>query len=203
MKFIVLGLSVMFLLGMVTSASAGLCAKCIDQMYIQNIGVCTKCGGSTSSGAFKLCIKCSGNLHKCQNCMAELGPAAGTVIDKAKVKDGVPLTNALELSAEHSGRTITVATGQDIVIRLKGNPTTGYSWKVGEITGDTITSQGEPTYVADAPHRKVVGAGSTFVCKLLANKTGTSTVRLVYVRPWEKDTPPVQTFTVTIEVKEK
>jgi predicted secreted protein len=55
-----------------------------------------------------------------------------------------------------------------------------------------------------AKHAKgIVGAGGTFVFKLQAVKPGNSTVKLVYVRPWEKDKPPVRTFTVTIEVQGK
>lgn len=188
MKFTMLSLSIALLLGMAVIANAVLCPKCIDRMYTQDIGVCTKCGGDTSSGAFKLCVKCSDNLHKCEHCMAAMDTTA-------------PKADTIELSAANDSNTVTVATGKDIVISLAGNPTTGYGWKIGQITGEAIKAQGEPTYVADAHLPGIVGAGGTFVFKLHAVKTGTSTVGLVYVRPWEKDTLPVKTFTVTIKVQ--
>jgi inhibitor of cysteine peptidase len=204
MKFIVLGLGVVLLLGMVGSAGAGLCPKCIGKMYIQNIGVCTNCGGSTASGAFKLCRKCSEKLHQCEHCMAALDapddkPPPKTAADEKPE----PKTDSLELSADHDGKTVTAMMGKDIVIRLAGNPTTGYTWRVGEITGEAVKSQGDPAYVATKHAQRMVGGGGTFVFKLQAVKPGTSTVKLVYVRPWEKGKPPVKTFSATIEVQEK
>ena len=98
---------------------------------------------------------------------------------------------------------MTVAKGKDIVVRLAGNPTTGYSWKVGEITGDAVKSQGDPAYEPTKTAQRMVGSGGTFVFKLQTVKAGKSTVKLEYARPWEKGTAPVQTFTATIEVQEK
>lgn len=195
MKSIALGLSVAFLLGLAGNACAGLCTKCIDNMHIQDIGVCTKCGGDTSSSAFKVCSNCSEKLHKCQNCMSAMDPTT----DKA----ATPKSDTLELSIANNSNTVTVAKGKDVVIRLAGNPTTGYSWKIGRITGEAVKAQDEPSYEADKHPKGLVGSGGTFVFKLQASQTGTSTVGLVYIRPWEKDTPPVKTFTVTIKVQQK
>jgi predicted secreted protein len=43
--------------------------------------------------------------------------------------------------------------------------------------------------------------GGVFVATFKAMRAGKATVRMGYRRPWEKDTPPVETFAVTIEVK--
>jgi len=207
MKFIVLQLSIALLLGMVGTAGASLCSKCIGKMYIQNLGVCTSCGGDTSSGAFKLCHKCSEKLHQCECCMVAINAPAGKADDKTPAKGdpdkkAEPKFNALELSADQDGKTATVAKGREIIVRLAGNPTTGFNWKVGEISGVAVKSQGDPTYVPTQHAQRMVGAGGTFVFKFLAVKPGKSTVKLVYARPWENEKPPVQSFTATIEVLE-
>ncbi len=213
MKFIMLELGIALLLGMVGTAGAGLCSKCIGKMYIQNLGVCTSCGGDTSSGAFKLCHKCSDKLHQCECCIAALDPPAGKAAGETPAtpppasgspsKKAEPKSEALELSADQDGKTVTVAKGREIVVRLAGNPTTGFNWKVSEISGAAVKSQGEPIYVPTQHAQRMVGTGGTFVFKFLAIKPGKSTIKLVYVRPWEKEKPPVQSFTATIEVQGK
>ncbi len=57
-------------------ASAELCDKCKDRMYIMVVGQCSSCGGTTASKAFKLCAKCSQEQGKCQHCLASLRPVA-------------------------------------------------------------------------------------------------------------------------------
>jgi inhibitor of cysteine peptidase len=219
MKFLALWLSVALILGMVRVAGAELCEKCKGKMYTQDIGTCTQCGGHTSSGAFKLCGKCSAKLHQCQHCLAPLGtpadaaaqppPPAATAEKPAEkpaektAEQAAEKTAALELTADHDGKTVAVPAGKQIVVRLAGNPTTGFSWKVGKISGEAVQAQGGPAYVADKHRPGIVGSGGTFVFKLLAAKEGKSTVKLVYLRPWEKDKPPIRTFTATIEVGKK
>ena len=67
-------------------ASAALCAKCEDMMFIQNMGKCKECGAETSSGAFSLCGACSAKLNKCQACGAVLAAGAG---GKPGIRPGV------------------------------------------------------------------------------------------------------------------
>lgn len=206
MKGIVVGLSAAFLLGMAGMASAGLCPKYAGMFFTADVGTCTTCGGHTASGAFKLCAKCSDKVPKCENCMAALAAPDG----EAKAKPGTPKTpdkktapksSAVELSAEHNGKTVTVAPGKNITIRLAGNITTGYAWEVAEITGQAVKAQGEPAYVDGEHPPGVEGGGGTFVIKLRAVKPGKSTVKLIYVRD-KKDTPTEEDiFTTRIEVQ--
>jgi inhibitor of cysteine peptidase len=192
---------------MVGAVQAGLCPKCAGKMYTQDIGTCTKCGGPTSSGAFKLCRKCSEAEKKCEHCMGPLTPPPSKHTKDKKAADDKAAkaeekSDALELAQEHDGKTVTVPVGKDIVIRLPGNPTTGFSWKIGEVKGEAVKSQGEPAYVT-RPHKPgMVGVGGTYTFKLQAVEEGKATVKLVYLRPWEKKDPH-QTFTVTVQVEKK
>ena len=47
----------------------------------------------------------------------------------------------------------------------------------------------------------VVGAGGREVLRFEAQQPGTTTLELVYHRPWEKDVEPLERFTVEVVVE--
>ncbi|MCK4623926.1 MAG: protease inhibitor I42 family protein, partial [Phycisphaerae bacterium] len=119
---------------------------------------------------------------------------------------------ALELDESHNGKTVSAVVGQEIVIRLKGNATTGYSWVVGKIEGDALGQVGKVKYVSDDPPRLVpgrgrrimrhrVGGGGKYVFTFRATKAGTAKLSLEYKRGWEKNKPAARTFTLTLLIK--
>ena len=57
------------------AASAELCKKCKDGMYIMSVGKCVNCGGFAGSAAFKLCKACSTKLGQCEHCRGPLKAA--------------------------------------------------------------------------------------------------------------------------------
>lgn len=177
--------------------AAELCGTCKGKMYITNLGKCVECGKWTSSGAFKLCKKCSTKLGQCEHCRAALGDGGEKAPTTKPADAGKPIT--LDRSA--SGRTVTPAPGQQVVISLKGNPTTGYSWSCAGIEGDAAVAVGKIKYVTDRAEPRRMGAGGMFVATFKAAKIGKSTITLEYKRPWEKGKPPAETFTLTVEVK--
>ena len=168
-------------------ASAELCAKCKGKMYIQNIGTCKECGGHTSSGAFKLCGKCSAKLGQCEHCRAAL--------------KGAKPANVVALDEKANGKTVAVAMGKTLVVRLAGNITTGYGWTVKKLDGDALKQDGKVKYEQKKTPRPMVGSGGTFVATFNTVKPGKATIAMAYARPWEKDTPPIKTFTVTVTVE--
>ena len=177
---------------------AALCPKCNELMYTTDIGKCTVCGGDTSSGAFKLCAKCSSAKHQCQHCLTALAEAPAT-----KASEKPAAEPATKLTDADDGKTFKVKVGDVVAISLKGNPTTGYSWRTAKLDGKAVEQAGQPKYTTN-PHRPgMVGVGGKFVFRFNAAKSGKTQVHLEYVRPWEKNIKPVQTFTATIEVEEK
>lgn len=102
------------------------------------------------------------------------------------------------LTAENDGQTINIKKGNEIVVKLEGNATTGYVWSGQDLNEQYWQQQGEEEYKSDS---SLVGAGgiSTFTFKTL--QPGQTTLKLVYSRPFEKDTPPEKTFEVTIVVE--
>ncbi len=102
------------------------------------------------------------------------------------------------LTAENNGQTINIKKGNEIVVKLEGNATTGYVWSVQDLDEQYLQQKGEEDYKSDS---NLVGAGgiSTFTFK--TQQPGQTTLKLVYSRPFEKDTPPEKTFEVTVVVE--
>lgn len=106
----------------------------------------------------------------------------------------------LVVTSADNGRTLPAKVGQAIVVPLKGNPTTGFSWGLAGIDGPAVVLDGEIKY-QEYPHSKgKVGAPGTFQAKFKAIQPGNATVKLHYLRPWEKNQKPAETFEVTFTV---
>ena len=110
---------------------------------------------------------------------------------------------AQKLTEDDNGKTIKVKVGDLVAISLKGNPTTGFSWRTAKLDGKAIEQIGDPKYTTNRHRPGMVGVGGTFLFKFKAAKSGKTEVNLEYVRPWEKDKKPVKTFAVTVEVEGK
>ncbi len=129
-------------------------------------------------------------------------PKATAAKAKSATEEKAKIT-ALNLKKEDSGKEFTVVPGQEIVVALSGNPTTGYSWEIAEGKTDAKILKQIKTgdeYVAGKSNG-MAGAGGTFYFRYQAEKEGNTQVVLQYKRPWEKDTDPAETFTAKIKVK--
>ncbi len=139
-------------------------------------------------------------------------PPAGRLLP-SPAKSVPSYLRTLELDEPFNGKTVSATVGQNIIIRLKGNVTTGYSWVVGEIEGDALGQVGKVKYVSDQPPmpaggrgrrlmRHRVGGGGKYVFTFTAKKPGTAKLTLEYKRGWEKNKPPAKTLTLTVNVKD-
>ncbi len=95
-----------------------------------------------------------------------------------------------------NGRTIRAHVGDTLVVRLPGNPTTGYRWSVARIP-KSLRLLGS-VYVPSPPRR--IGQGGTFVFRFKTT-SGSGSLRLVYRRPWEESTPPLRTFVLAVRTR--
>jgi inhibitor of cysteine peptidase len=120
---------------------------------------------------------------------------------------GAMLTCASALSAA-TADTITVGAAANgsrrslhrrdvLVVRLRSNPSTGYSWRVCSGARPVLALAGR-AYVPPKDDR--LGAPGTAVLRFRAVATGKTVLRLGYTRPWEKDVAPAQTFTLRVTV---
>ena len=97
------------------------------------------------------------------------------------------------------GSEVTLKTGQLLRVRLRSNPTTGYSWAQDvKIDPPLLIQLGAPTY--DAPTSGKMGAGGHEIFRFKSTKPGKASLQFSYRRPWEKDvSPDVIEWPVTVE----
>jgi|GEM_PF-1326696 len=108
-----------------------------------------------------------------------------------------PAPTSLALAKSSSGETFTIQQGGSIGLRLRGNPTTGYSWNVGALpAGLSLASEDFQGGGAGGP----IGSGGTFVFEFAADAVGEHVLELDYRRPWEPAANAAETFTATIKV---
>jgi inhibitor of cysteine peptidase len=104
---------------------------------------------------------------------------------------------------EETGDRFFLNLGETFELRLPGNPTTGYAWEVSDIDDQMVRLVRQDFISGPAPTESrgpVAGAGGTFIFIFQAIGHGTTSVDLVYHRPWEKDAPPLETHSVQISV---
>jgi predicted secreted protein len=100
-----------------------------------------------------------------------------------------------EADANHK---IVLGIGQDLMVKLESNRSTGYSWSLTESENPILTSLGKPTYKISSA---LPGVGGFETWKLRATKVGRETLKFEYRRPWEKNVSPAKTvlFNVTAQ----
>jgi predicted secreted protein len=111
---------------------------------------------------------------------------------------GAPRPPTLEVTKIHNGRRAICQVGTLIVIRLPGNPTTGYQWTALPASNPVMRLVGPPQY---APAAGLPGAGGQFVFTFQAIRPGTGSIRLVYARPWDRSAPAADSFSLGVEVQ--
>ncbi len=93
----------------------------------------------------------------------------------------------------------TMKVGDEFVLTLESNPSTGYLWQLAERPDENVVRLvGSEYKAASDAHR--VGAGGNEVWTFRATGKGRTAINLIYVRPWEKDVPPARTATAMIIV---
>ena len=103
------------------------------------------------------------------------------------------------LTTTNNGNQVEVKVGGQIIIKLDGNPSTGYTWEAKDLDATMFTQVGDPVF--DSSNPGLVGSGGTLTLTFKTLKAGTSPLTLVYHRPWETGVDPTNTFTVTLKVK--
>jgi predicted secreted protein len=106
----------------------------------------------------------------------------------------------LVLTEQDGGKTVTAILQQTILVQLRGNATTGFTWLLTGTNGNSVSATGPSTYTPDPGG--AVGAGGTFSFPFVAQKAGDTTLSFSYERPWEPNSV-VQTFSVTINVTDQ
>ncbi len=105
----------------------------------------------------------------------------------------------VDVGEENNGSTIHVLPGETIRVRLRSNPSTGFSWALGPIEEGMFETSGESEFEAD-PHREgEAGYGGCEIWKFKAEQSGKTEISLFYARSWE-DKEPAKTFKLQVVI---
>ena len=96
--------------------------------------------------------------------------------------------------------TLSVKTNEQFYITLSSNPSTGYAWQVASVSNPDMVRFVDSQYIR--PESELVGAPGKQVLTFNALQEGSATIQLEYVRPWERDVPPVSIYVAEVMVVE-
>jgi inhibitor of cysteine peptidase len=106
----------------------------------------------------------------------------------------------MNITEDMNGQTISIVTGSKITLSLQSNPTTGFNWEIVDFDPSILSLVGEPYYKSDSA---LIGSGGVLTYTFQVLNQGTSNLKLVYQRSWEKEIAPAQTFEVIVEATSK
>ena len=100
----------------------------------------------------------------------------------------------------HAGDETRMRRGQLLAIALDSNASTGYAWEIVEDGSPLLEPAPLPASTAPAAP-PMPGAGGTSRWRYRAVQTGTTTLRLVYRRPWQQGVEPMRSASYRVVVE--
>ena len=95
--------------------------------------------------------------------------------------------------------TIKAIVGKEFVVLLDANATTGYEWQLANPIDDSLIRLVHSEYVPDKTG--LVGSGGKSIWTFKVVRSGKTQISFKYIRPWEKDIPPVKEAVYNSRVK--
>jgi predicted secreted protein len=120
----------------------------------------------------------------------QAGPAAAQI-------EGPGAAGVVRIDGSYNGGSVQLTAGQELEVVLEGNPTTGFQWEVGSADAAVLRQTGDWDF---APSSDLTGAGGLVTLHFKAVAAGETLLQLVYLQPWDKETPPAETFSVRVVV---
>lgn len=93
---------------------------------------------------------------------------------------------------------ISVQKGEEFVVELQGNPSTGYLWEL-EVKSGQATVVGRET-IPHSTDPMVIGGGATERTVMRAEETGSIEIEANLRRPWAKNDAPAQSQQFKVKV---
>jgi inhibitor of cysteine peptidase len=103
----------------------------------------------------------------------------------------------LTVTESDAGKTVDVAAGDTVEIRLPENATAGYRWALETIDRSVCDLIEEER---QGPDKVIPGAPGTHVWRLKAARAGDCRIEIVYRRAWQSNRPPARTFKLGLHV---
>jgi len=97
-----------------------------------------------------------------------------------------------------NGRELTLSRGDTLEVSLPATSGTGYTWQPVTIADPLAKPVGDMRFKTD---HAMPGASGHQIFRYLVDASGTGTIEMHYLRPWEKDTPPAKVFKLLLIVR--
>jgi inhibitor of cysteine peptidase len=110
-----------------------------------------------------------------------------------------PRPQMLEINKSHNGQLARLRVGNVVVIRLPGNPATGYQWQAASSNNTAVRLTVRPQYSPPASTATQAAAVGTFIFTYQAVQPGSGVVRFYYVRPNDPSRPR-DSFSLNVNV---
>lgn len=104
------------------------------------------------------------------------------------------------VTEENNGTTINLENEETFYLRLKENPTTGYSWQLNLSEGLSLISDEYIPPESKESKQPLVGAGGVRLWEIKAVSEGSQQITGIYKQSWENETGKEDNFTLNIEV---
>jgi inhibitor of cysteine peptidase len=104
------------------------------------------------------------------------------------------------ITEANNGTTINLENEETFYLRLKENPTTGYSWQLNLSQGLSLISDEYYPPESKEGERPLVGAGGVHLWEIKAAAEGSQQVTGIYKQSWENETGTEDNFTLNVEV---
>jgi predicted secreted protein len=102
------------------------------------------------------------------------------------------------ISQDDNGREFTLDRGDALEISLPATSGTGYRWQAEPVAGGFVKQVGEPAFTHD---NAMPGASGLQIFHFGIGASGTGTLEIRYLRPWEKDAKPAKVFKIMLIVR--
>lgn len=95
---------------------------------------------------------------------------------------------------------LSLRSGQQVILTLPSNPTTGFRWVLRDGASDLLDSLGPEVY-SNPEDAGLIGSAGQSTWRFQARQTGAGHLLLTYQRPWETEVAPAKTFDCPLRVQ--
>ncbi len=106
--------------------------------------------------------------------------------------------STITLTQADKGKSITVHPGDEIIINLTENPTTGYQWAIDKTDATVLVSQ-NPTF--SSTPGGAIGSGGTRTFTFIAKQPGTVQLQLKLWREWLGNASIIDRYDITVQIQ--
>ena len=106
----------------------------------------------------------------------------------------------VSLESEHDCKPLKLQQGQELVLMLPSNPTTGFRWEIRNPAASVLRSLGPEVY-NNPEDAGVVGSAGESTWRFRVAGSGEDHLQLIYHRPWEPEVAPERTFDCAISAR--